>query len=375
MGLVYLAVFLYQNLAVHDGLDPWGLPQGHDFVMFYAAAVLVNAGKAAQAYVPAILFEGYRTVLGAPTLDFPNPCYYPPFTLLLAAPLAWLPYLWAIIVWSLGSLAGYLLLLSRAIAPHPLSLWLALAFPGVLMNLVYGQTGFWTALLLGGGLQLMTRHPFLGGAILGLATFKPHLVALIPIALIAGRSWMAVAGFVATVLALLLTSLGMLGLDTWQAFLEVLPMPLRALQGNPPRWAQMVTPFAGMRLMGFGPEVAGMVQGAVALGVVLFIIWMWGNGRTPPAVRAAALALAALLATPHGFEYDLPLLALALAWTGMEAHQKGWRSGEAVLWWLLWCVPFLGRGLASGAGIPATQIFLLVFLGNLRHRVEPRNAH
>ncbi|RCK79075.1 MAG: hypothetical protein OZSIB_0417 [Candidatus Ozemobacter sibiricus] len=369
LGLVYLSVFLYQTLAIREGLDPWGHPPGHDFLTFYAAALLARAGQAALAYDPLALFATFRQVLGVSALDFPNPWYYPPFTLLLIAPLACLPYVVAIFAWSLGSLAGYLVLLTRAIAPHPLTLWVALGFPGIMANLAYGQTGFWTALFLGSGLYLLPRRAFLAGALLGLATCKPHLGLLVPVALVAGRFWSALAGFGATVAVLVSVSFAAFGLDTWQAFFAILPLPLRSLQGDSPRWPQMITPFAGLRLLGFGPEAAGLAQGVITLGVVLTIIWFWSSGRASAPVRAAALALGALLATPHGFDYDLPVLALVLGWMWQERGQTGWRRGETIQWWLLWSLPFLGRGLASTIGLPITPLILLLSLASLARRV------
>jgi len=64
---------------------------------------------------------------------------------------------------------------------------LALAFPGTFQNFIQGQNGFLSAALLGGGLVILERFPLTGGMLLGALSYKPHLAALIPVALLAGR--------------------------------------------------------------------------------------------------------------------------------------------------------------------------------------------
>ena len=81
-------------------------------------------------------------------------------------PLALLPYLASLVAWLLVTLSNYLLVIRR-IAPHPLTPWLALAFPGTFQNFIQGQNGFLSAALLGGGLVILDRFPLTGGMLLG----------------------------------------------------------------------------------------------------------------------------------------------------------------------------------------------------------------
>ena len=116
------------------------------------------------------------------------------------------------------TLAGYLLIVRR-IAPHHLIIWWALAFPGAFQNFGYGQNGFLSVILLGGGLLLLESNPFLGGLLLGLFSYKPHLAVLVPLALLAGRRWRALAGLLTGALGLALASLWVFGPDIWRVFL------------------------------------------------------------------------------------------------------------------------------------------------------------
>ncbi len=85
------------------------------------------------------------------------------------------------------------------IVPDRLTVWLALASIATAENLFYGQGAFLIALLLGGGLLLVDRHPFLAGLLFSLLiNYKPHLGLLIPVALLAGRRWQALGALVAT---------------------------------------------------------------------------------------------------------------------------------------------------------------------------------
>src|ERR1700761_3736618 len=78
-------------LALADGLpDRNGKPIGTDFSSFYAAGSLALEGRAADAYTPAAHYAREQKLFGEAT-----PYYswnYPPVFMLIAAPLALLPY-------------------------------------------------------------------------------------------------------------------------------------------------------------------------------------------------------------------------------------------------------------------------------------------
>jgi Glycosyltransferase family 87 len=82
-----------------------------------------------------------------------------------------LSYALTMYAWLAGTLAGYVLVV-RKIAPHPLTTGLILAYPGTYMNIVYGQNGFLSAMLLGLGLLLLERRPVWAGIILDLLVIK-----------------------------------------------------------------------------------------------------------------------------------------------------------------------------------------------------------
>jgi hypothetical protein len=177
-----LVIFLGGPLSGKGLYDLQGKPSGTDFLGFFTAASLAKAGHAAWAY-NLHKMHALEKIIISPAVPL-IAWMYPPTFLLMVLPLAFLPYPLAIILWIVPTLVVYLWVVKK-IVPHPLALWVILAFPGTFQNFIHFQNGFVTATLLGGGLLLMGRQPFLGGVLLGLLSFKPHLAFLIPVALIA----------------------------------------------------------------------------------------------------------------------------------------------------------------------------------------------
>ena len=77
---------------------------------------------------------------------------------------------------------------------------------------MHGHNGFLTALLLGGGLILLERKPFLAGLLLGCLVYKPQFALVLPLLLLALWNWRAIAGAAVSSLALISDYAGDLGL-------------------------------------------------------------------------------------------------------------------------------------------------------------------
>lgn len=368
-GYFYLLLGGYviiAGLRANPGLtDTTGRPIGADFVAYWAGAALARGGDAASVYDIARLHAVELAVIGA---DLKRMAWnYPPTFLLLVLPLAYLPYLAAFTLWITAPLFGLLALLRR-LAPHPLTPWLFLAFPGLVANFLYGQNGFLSALILGGGLMLLERRPLTGGALLGLLSYKPQLAALIPMALLAGRYWRALAGAVAAGGGLALASLAVFGVEPWAAFFKNLPFAAN-LMNQEVYWAKMSSTWAAARLMGVGAPAAMALQGIVTVLALGAVLWAWGR-RTPLPWRGTVLCLGLLLAPPYVFEYDLAILAVPFAWLGWEEVREGRGSGQAVLiccWLAFYLNGFL---LPIRTTFPADPLILAVLLGFVLYRLS-----
>lgn len=370
---IFLALYLLFGLALIVSalasgphlLDFLGRPLGADFSHYWVASSLVLHGDPLAVYQVSRFLAAQAHYF---TSQYQLPWLYPPTFLLAIAPLAALPYLASLAVWLGVTLSGFLAVLRR-IAPIPLTIWLALAFPGTFQNFFQGQNGFLSASLLGGGLLLLDQQPLLGGLILGLLSYKPHLMALVPLALIAGRRWRALFASLTTALALGLASLLILGPGVWLAFGRNLSLPFSFLKNGNLPVEKMVTVFSAAFQWGLGVSAALTIHALVALAVALGVFWVWRR-PTPLAERAAILVLGCLLFPPYAFSYDLALMALPLAWLGWEGYTKGWLPGEQILLTLGWLAPLITTVVAM-INLPfAALVLLALFIAVLRRSLK-----
>jgi arabinofuranan 3-O-arabinosyltransferase len=320
---VYIAASFVQGSWL---VDPSGQAIATDFVNVWAAGRQVLDGQVAAVYDVAIHKTAEVTAVGH-EFDGEYPWIYPPTFLFAATLLALLPYVVANTAWMLLTFPAYVAAV-RAIIGHRIGILLACAFPGLLANVMAGQNGFATAALFGGALVLLQRSPVLAGCLIGLLSFKPHLGILIPVALIAGGHWRAIAAATATVVVLALASWGAFGLDTWVAFFHSLSSASQSsLEQGRADWAKLQSVFGLVRMMGGSNALAWAAQGTLAAIVAVALGLLW-RGRAEFGVKAAALVTGALLATPYIFLYDLVALAVPMAFLLRAGADGGRIPGE-----------------------------------------------
>jgi alpha-1,2-mannosyltransferase len=356
LGLHVLAVVVW--IGVSNGLiDRNGKPIGTDFSSFYSAGSLALEGHAADAYTPAAHYAREQRLFGEKT-----PYYswnYPPLFLLVAAPLALLPYSLALALFQAAGLVFYLLAIAAILAParQRNSLiardWLpvAVAFNAVFINLGHGQNGFLTAGLLGAAMVRL-EQPVLSGLCIGLLSYKPQFALVIPIALLAAGRWGVIASAVVTVAALAAMSWFCFGIESWTAFLASTEMSRKVLleQGGV-GFEKLQSAFAAVRLWGGSVPLGYAVQGTVSMLAVLATAWAWRVSEDR-ALKAALLVSATALTSPHLLDYDLVLLAPALAFLALVIFESGARDYEKSLLAFVWVTPLLARSVAGLAAVP-----------------------
>lgn len=341
-----------------------GLPIGPDFSHYYAAAHLAHLGTPLKVYNPSILQETLRSITGAQT----NYVWlYPPIFLMMVLPLALLPYLPSLLLWLCLTLAGYLVVIRR-LAPDPLTPWLALAFPGAFINLLSGQNGFLSAMILGAGLFFLDRRPRTAGLVLGLLCYKPHLAVLVPVALLAGRRRQALAMASLTALLLALITLLVFGPEVWQAFFAGTEASFEFLRDENlwKNWSP-TTLFVTARLWGGSIKLAWALQAVMMFLAGAVVVFAWKDGSNPPVyIKNAVLVLALLLFSPYAHFYDFALLALPIAWLGWAWYNHGrLRAVEAGLLTAAYIMPFLiypfGKLLHHFPLAPIILLMLLIY--------------
>lgn len=368
--LVIAALAIVGWIALSDGLvDRNGKPIGTDFSNVYAAGTLGWAGKAADAYVPALQHAAEKAVFGDNTPFFG--WHYPPFFFVVAFAVAALPYAWGLLAWMAVGLAAYLATI-RDILPRDdmrLEVWLVtLAFPAVFVNLGHGQNGFLTAALLGGALQVMDRRPWLAGVLIGLLAYKPQFGVLIPLALLASQRWTTIIAAAATVIGLVIAATLSLGTGIWQAFLNSTNFTQHiVLEQGGTGWEKIQSIFSAVSAWGASVPVAYAVQAALGVALAASIVWLW-RSEAAFDLKASALATASLLATPYVLDYDLMVLAIAIAFFVRHGLARGFGDWEITLLAFAWVVPLVSRGIAAATTVPLGLIAMLALYAVTIHR-------
>lgn len=324
--VIEIAAFLFLIAGTHGLIVPTTEPTTTDFVSFYAAGDLANAGTPHLAYDQAAhgAAEERATEPGISYQFF----YYPPVYLLLCALLARLPYLIAFVIFEAATLALFLTVAQHILAARGWRVIVPLlAFPAAFWTLGLGQNAFLTAALLGGATLLVERRPFVAGLLFGALCYKPHLGLLVPVALAAGGHWRAFAGAALSSLGLVAASLAFFGLDTWRDFLTVAMASPGTYENGRIQLAGIISPFAALRAIGIDTSLAYLAQLVATLAAALFVAYLWRRRVSLP-VRAAALIAATLVAVPVMLLYDLMLALLAMTWLVRAACRTGFLPWE-----------------------------------------------
>lgn len=332
------------TLFGHDGeIGPIYYGVGGDYTVYYAAARAYWNGT-----LPAVMDMAAT----------PRPWLYPPHFLLLLAPFGVLPFAQSYAAFMAVTFAAAVAGAWRwAATPARRALWvaaLALA-PAASINVIEGQNALLTAALLLGGFGLLGRADLLGGALLGLLSYKPQLALLVPVALLALRNGRALAAAGVSVAVLVAVSAAVFGFDLWRQWLRAMIAPdpdaYAAWLDQGRLWGLSV--YTCAVLLGAPAWLAGATQAAVVLASAAAVYRAF-SGTLRRDLQLALLLAATLLAAPHVSSYDTLLLAAA-AMLALGPMLDGARPPcPLVLLLWLWLVPLLGppRIVATGFAVP-----------------------
>jgi alpha-1,2-mannosyltransferase len=406
------AGFLFLVATAHGDVDRQGRPLGTDFSDVYAAGTYVRDGNPQAPFDPPQQYAREQALFGKATPFYG--WHYPPYFLFVAGALAKMPYGLALTIWQASTLLLYLLMVWAIITPSPrlrgegrdegastgaqnrgnapspgmrasahsdLSpragrgewLLLALAYPAVLINIGHGQNGFLTAALLGGALAVLDRRPLVAGLLIGLLVYKPQFGLMIPLALIAGGRWRTFAAATATVAVLTLATTIAFGPQVWHAFaLSTAFSRTVVLEQGSTGWQKIQSVFSWARMWGASIPLAYALQAAVTIALAAGIVRLWRSAAAP-ALKNAALCLAAILATPYSLDYDMMVLAPAIAFFAVDGLKRGFLPWEKTALAALWLVPLVTRSVAQATLIPlGVPAMLAAFALTLRRAERDR---
>ncbi len=413
MRLVALAVlfasavgFGFILLTSNGQTDYQGRPIGTDFSNVYAAGSYVLDGRPEKPFDPPAQHAREQTIFGAATPFYG--WHYPPFFLFVAGLLALMPYGLALAVWQAVTFGLYLLAIRAVLIPPPTGeggrqsrpgggnatsitppvsslreeapfpfgrrikhdhLWLLLAaaYPAVFINLGHGHNGFLTAALVGAALVCLDCRPLLAGILFGLLAYKPQFGLMIPLVLVASGRWRAFGAAAATVAVLALVTTLAFGPQVWNGFLASTHFTrVVVLEAGETGWHKIQSVFSWVRMWGGPVALAYAVQGAVTLAAAAALVWLWRSDAAYP-LKAAALAIAVMLATPYSLDYDMMVLAVAIAYLAADGLARGFAPCEKSALAFLWLVPLVARSVAELTLVPLGVIAMLaVFALTLR---------
>jgi hypothetical protein len=358
---VLLAFHLKRETLV--GLTAGGTTAfGDDTINFWAAARLAQEGRVADIYDFAKFHQFQTNVLGGPVHLYHYA--YPPVMILLSLPLGLFPYVWSLVVWLVGGLLIFAATVRAAWRGSLHNAWdctlYALAVPSVLVNCVTGQTGTWTAGLLGGGLLVLERRPVLSGILLGGLVAKPQMAMLVPFALLAGRRWTALIASAITALALIGVSVLAFGTAPWLDFARrVTVLRHWILEDGAGVWHLFVSVFVSVRHLPAPVPVAWLAQSVATVFALLLVLRSW-RSSAPQGAKSALLVMSGFFATPYVQVYDLPVTALVPLWLlPMWPENDAGRSRALAAFALLMLAPIVVPGVARVLGFGIGWLLLM----------------
>jgi hypothetical protein len=363
-GVEFGVFYLYWWLRI-----ALGTLQGPDFFSFFAAARLFLARGGAHVYE----LGAQKQFQDQITAQWPGhfillPYIHPPYYTLLIAPLGWLPFRTAYLVFGAINLLLAVAAITLLIRGNRfrrggavVGAAVAVGFLPLFVTLLQGQSDLLMLLPLTGAYLAWNRgRTGTAGVLAGLALVKPHLVLLIPLLFVARRAWRAVGGFVAVASALSLISVVAFGLKGVLGYLQVVT-----------GWAVGrgdVWPITGQTvysLRGFLEALpGGRLPALIVLLILLLLVGLSLSWRPDVRPLDMALAIAASVAlSPYQNLHDLVLLlvpgfALATLLHRGETHWPNLAAAVVV-------VAYAGINMTLLAGTWSAALGVLLLAGYL----------
>jgi len=358
--IVYVCVIYFSNL---DGLRDFsgGDMVGRDFITFWSGGRAVLTDRAVELYQAAQYRDLLVQYFGEPLNNYYFA--YPPHSLALFAPFGALPYVYGLILWTVGELALAYAASRMWFKRQDFSFWIIIG-PAAFIVLIGGQTGLWLAGIWMLALSCLDKRPILAGVLIGILTIKPQMGVLLALYLLCGGHWKAIISASVTASLMIAASLILYGFEPWRLFIhETLPVQSDVINQPFGIFDYMIhSPYKWMINLAATPKAAWMLQVPFMLFGVFALIWACLKSVDKRLI-IALLSVLTFLFSPYIAIYDMTILAFAacLYWQySLDTEQSSLLRRVVVA--LLIATPILGF-YASENDIPLSVILMSVFAG------------
>jgi hypothetical protein len=348
-----------------------------DFVAYYTAAKMVVGGAGHHLYnlFMQAPIEAQVTGMGYTLVPFVNP----PFLALVLAPLGHLPYLAAFLIWDavmLVAMVGAVCILVRAAGFKGISFWLvtgvALSTTSILVVLLMGQSTAFVLLGLALCYACWQKNKMgWAGVALTLTLFKPNLVLLMPLLLVARREWRALAWFGIVSVALVVVSAIAFGPQVWVDYLRLIGPQAAGTAMDWTTGARTQFGLLGIVLaIGLNQQV-GLV---ICAGFGLWLVSKIARRKGQLPMDYALCVVASFVIAPHANFHDASILVAAgILVAGVVAHDKRASLFDKLV---LAGVILVGMTIVAIPAIVTAFVFLLwvVHLDYTRFLLSPDGA-
>jgi Glycosyltransferase family 87 len=316
----------------------------NDYDAYFVTGRLFWEGALNSAYDIQGMLEAQRRIAHS---DNFTPWTYPPHFNLVVILLSLLPVVAGYLIWIGGTLTAFVLALRRLCGEHLVFL-LLLLFPALLICVRNGQNGMFNGSLLIWFCLALQQGRASAGLPLAMLTVKPHLMPAIGIYLLLTRQWRVIGVAALAFAALLGLATAVFGLSIWASFqVGVSEAAGFLLRGAYPFY-RMVSLYAALFRMGVVPELALLAQFGFGLAGIVALAFAW-RAQWPPRHLLSAAIMASPMLSPYAYDYDLPLLTVAL---GLILPEIMARASAAQAYLLV------GFGwLAAGSGLVVGPIY------------------
>ncbi len=309
---------------------------GTDYIAFWSAAYLARTSHPEDVYDnDKLLQEGHKKAI--PSSDDVYAWFYPPILQMLMMPFSYLPYVLSWVTFDLFSLA-FFLTVCWLIRPKGSSVLVPLSFGGVWYSLICGQNGLLSAAVLGSGLLLLKKGRIsLGGMVMGVLIYKPQIALALPWAVVAQKKYypaILTAGLMVAVLTAL--SVLALGTEVWVVFFVSSRRLADVLSIGQLPLSNMISTYSALWQAGLSPCLSLSFQVVCAAFAAISVFALWRQEKISFNDKAAALIMAVLLTSPHLFQYEFPIFALALMFLWLEGERRGWGVFEKATYFILY---------------------------------------